>query len=73
MTEYELRKNCIEVSITNERREIVGRVRINLFLITTGPYHQDFAVEFSNGVLGRISFDLKISQIISLKIESISA
>jgi hypothetical protein len=68
MTEYELRTNVLEVGIAEEGGQRVGGVRINLFLITTGPFHQDFAVEFANGRTGRISFDLKISQIITLKI-----
>jgi hypothetical protein len=68
-----LRQNALEVSIADERGQLVGGVRINLYLITTGPFHQDFAVEFANGRTGRISFDLKISQIIAVKIELQSA
>lgn len=48
----------------------VAFVRINLFLITTGPSQQDFALQFASGRVGRISFDLKISQIIELRVES---
>jgi|LakMenEpi03Aug12_release.lakeMendotaPanAssembly.Ray.scaffolds.fasta_scaffold252189_1 hypothetical protein len=73
MTEYELRKNFLEVTIRNENKKIVGKVSINLFLITTGPFHQDFELVFANGKIGRISFDLKISQIISVTIKSIFA
>ena len=58
MTEYELRKNFLEVTIRNENKKIVGKVSINLFLITTGPFHQDFELVFANGKIGRISFDL---------------
>ena len=58
------------MSILNEKNEQVSTVKINLFLITTGPYHQDFALHFRNNKIGRISFDLKISQIIDLRIES---
>jgi len=63
----------LEVGIADERRQRVGFIRINLFLIATGPYHQDFAVGFANGKTGRISFDLKISQIVAVKIELLSA
>lgn len=68
MTEYELRKNFLEVQIRNENKDLAGSIKINLFLITTGPFHQNFEVEYKNGKKGRISFDLKISQIIELKI-----
>lgn len=70
MTEYELRKQFLEVVVLKEDYEQVARIRINLFLITTGPFHQDFALQYPNGKTGRISFDLKISQIIDLKIQS---
>jgi hypothetical protein len=39
-------------------------------MIATGPYHQDFLVELKNGTNARISFDFKISQIVSIKIDS---
>jgi len=48
----------------------VAKVKINLYLITTGPYYHDFELKFPNGKAGRISFDLKISQIIDVKIKS---
>ena len=62
MTEYELRKNYLSIKLYNESKSLVGEVKINLYLISTGPYHQDFAVPFKNQKQGRISFDLKISQ-----------
>ena len=70
MTEYELRKQFLEVSILKEDGEQVGSIKINLFLIATGPFHQDFALVFPLQKTGRISFDLKMSQIVDLKIES---
>lgn len=73
MTEYELRKSYLEVSLMNQNKEVVGVIKLNLFLIVTGPFHQDFAIQFKNEKYGRISFDLKISQIIELKIQSLLA
>jgi hypothetical protein len=73
MTEYELRKQFLEVAILKEDGEQVGSIKINLFLIATGPFHQDFAIHFPQQKVGRISFDLKISQIIDLKIESLES
>ena len=71
MTEYELRKQFLEVSILREDGEQVGNIRINLFLIATGPFRQDFALCFPSQRTGRLSFDIKLSQIIDLKIESL--
>ena len=73
MTEYELRKQFLEVSIQREDGDQVGTVKINLFLIATGPFHQDFALNFPSQKVGRISFDLKLSQIVDLKIESLES
>jgi hypothetical protein len=70
MTEYELRKQFLEIGVENERQEQVATVKINLYLIITGPYYHDFELRFPNGRTGRITFDLKISQIIDLKIKS---
>jgi hypothetical protein len=49
----------------------VGSLKINLYLICTGPYHQDFMMEFKNGKIGRISFDFKVSQLIELSLQSL--
>jgi hypothetical protein len=73
MTEYELRKQFLEVSILRGDGEVVASIKINLFLIATGPFHQDFALSFPSQRTGRISFDLKISQIIDLRIESLES
>lgn len=43
-------------------------LKINLFVICTGPYHQDFFLEFKNGKSGRISFDFKVSQLIDVRL-----
>lgn len=72
MTEYELRKQFLEVSILKEDGDQVASIKINLFLIATGPFHQDFALQLPSNK-ARISFDFKISQIIDLKIESLES
>ena len=68
MTEYELRKQFLEVIILNEDDEQVGNIKINLFLKAIGSLHQDFTIHFPQQRVGRISFELKISQIIEFKI-----
>jgi hypothetical protein len=64
MTEYELRKKFLSINFYTHNKEEVGSMKINLYLISTGPYHQDFLINFKNKKSGRISFDLKLSQII---------
>lgn len=46
---------------------------MNLYLISTGPYHQDFAVNLKKEEKTRISFDMKISQIVEIQVESLLA
>jgi hypothetical protein len=73
MTEHELRSNCLQVEIQDESARSVGSLSINLFLIATGPFHQDFALQFENGTVGRISFDLRLSQVIELSVQGLAA
>jgi hypothetical protein len=51
----------------------VGTIKVNLYLISTGPYHQNFAILQKNGENSRIYFDFKISQIIEIELNSIKA
>lgn len=63
-TDYEIRTSFLIVQLTDETENIVASLRINLYLISVGPYHQDFMLEFKNSKIGRISFDFKVSQLI---------
>ena len=51
----------------------MGQISINLYLISYGPYHQDYGVKLKKGENFRASFDMKISQVIEIKIDSIEA
>jgi hypothetical protein len=51
----------------------IGTLKLNLYLVSTGPYHQNFAINLKNGETSRIYFDLKISQIIEIELDSIRA
>ena len=72
MNEYQLRKNCLYISVQNQLQKRVAFLKINLYLIATGPFHLNLAVNWGE-TSGRISFDLKMSQIISLQVASRSA
>jgi hypothetical protein len=48
--------------------EVVGRLKMNMFMLWTGPYHLDFKLETVKAGNCRISFNFKISQGIHIKI-----
>lgn len=39
----------------------VAELKLNLYLIATGPYHLDFPIRYTNKMEGRASIDVKIS------------
>lgn len=39
----------------------VAEVKLNLFLIATGPFHLDFPLKYTNKAEGRFSLDVRIS------------
>lgn len=72
MNEYQLRKSYLEVGVHSQTQQRVAYLKINLYLIATGPFHINLAVDWGT-TTGRISFDLKMSQIINLQVASRSA
>jgi hypothetical protein len=44
MTEYEMRKKFLIITFLDKSSLNVGTLKINLFLLATGPFHQDFAI-----------------------------
>jgi hypothetical protein len=70
MTEYELRNRFLLVEAVDGRGETVGRLKMNMFTLWTGPYHQDFALRTIKPGNCRISFNFKISQGIHMKISN---
>jgi len=45
----------------------VGLLKINLYLLATGPFHQDFAISMQKDNNARLSFNFKISQFIKMR------
>ena len=41
--------------------------------MSNGPYHLDFPVKLKRGENTRISFDMRIAQVIEIKLDSIEA
>jgi len=39
-----------------------------LYLLATGPYHQDFSIPLPNAPGARLSFNLKIAQLVKIKL-----
>ena len=69
LNEFELRKRRLILKIVGPARDVKGELRISLFKIATGPYHHDFLVRTVDDRDLRISFDLKISQVIQVDSE----
>ncbi len=45
----------------------VGNLKLNLYKLAIGPYHMDFSINLKNDKLSRVSFNLKIAQLIKIK------
>lgn len=67
MTEYEIRKKFLTITFLDKNSLSVGSLKINLYLLATGPFHQDFAISLQKDTNARVSFNFKISQFIRMK------
>jgi len=61
-SEYDLRKEFMLLTFFDEHEKNLGHLKINLYLLATGPYHQDFAVPLVKAESARLCFNLKIAQ-----------
>ena len=68
-SEYDLRKEFMLLTIFDQENHLLGSLKINLFLLATGPYHQYFAIPLSKADKARISFNLKIAQEVVVKLQ----
>ncbi|CAD8078040.1 unnamed protein product [Paramecium sonneborni] len=71
ITEEQLKKQYLIVTLLTTNNENIAQIQINLFLIATGPQHIDY--EYTGLInkkqqQGKISFDFKIAQIIKVSI-----
>jgi hypothetical protein len=64
LTKYQLCKRYLIINIFSENRQIIAGLKLNLYQISVGPYHQDFLLKASDKRHARISMDVKISQIV---------
>lgn len=67
ITEYEMRKKFLVINFFDKEKAEVGSLKINLYLLANGPFHQDFAINLKDDPAARLSFNLKIAQIIKMK------
>lgn len=49
---------------------VLGSLKINMYLISVGPYHLDFEIPMNATNKPRISFDFKISQVVNIRIDT---
>jgi hypothetical protein len=66
---YDMRNKFIAIAITDDHNQTIGRLKINLFLLATGPYHQDFAIPLPKAQGARLSFNLKIAQLVRMHLK----
>lgn len=62
-----MRRKFLIITFYDKNNVSVGNLKINLYLLATGPFHQDFGIELKNDPAARVSFNLKIAQIIKMK------
>ena len=67
MTEYEMRKKFLVIIFYDKNAVEVGNLKVNMYLLANGPFHQDFAINLKDDPAARVSFNLKIAQIIKMK------
>lgn len=68
-TLFEMRQKFITIAITDELNKSIGNLKINLYLLATGPYHQDFAISLPKAPGARLSFNLKIAQMVKMRLK----
>jgi len=66
-----MRRTFVTIEVSDKFKNVIGNLRINMYVIWTGPYHLDFKMELPKAKLCRISLDFKISQNIHLKIQNL--
>jgi hypothetical protein len=64
-----MKQKFVNISFVDDQNKIIAALKINLYLLATGPYHQDFAIPLPKAQGARISFNLKIAQMVKLKIK----
>ncbi len=64
-----MKQKFVNISFVDDQNKSIATLKINLYLLATGPYHQDFAIPLPKAQGARISFNLKIAQMVKLKIK----
>lgn len=67
-TLLQIRQKFIAIAVTDDQNKPIGTLRINLYLLATGPYHQDFAIPLPKAPGARLSFNLKIAQLVKMRL-----
>lgn len=68
-----MRKKILIITFFDKNNLEIGNLKINLYLLATGPFHQDFAIKLKDDPAARVSFNLKIAQIIKMKFQFLEA
>jgi hypothetical protein len=68
-TIYQMYKKFLVISLVDNENSVIGHIKINLYLLATGPYHQDFAIPLPKCPGTRLSFNIKIAQRLHMKLK----
>lgn len=68
-TLIQMRQQFIAITVTDDHNKPIGSLKINLYLLATGPYHQDFAIPLPKAPGARLSFNLKIAQLVKIHLK----
>jgi hypothetical protein len=64
---WEVRQKFITITINDDQNKAIGSLKINLYLLATGPYHQDFSIPLPKAPGARLSFNLKMAQLVKIR------
>lgn len=62
-----MRRKFLIITFYDKNSVPVGTLKVNLYLLATGPFHQDFGIDLKDDPAARVSFNLKIAQIVKMK------
>lgn len=67
-TEYEIRKQFVHINVLDNKK-VIGELKVNLYLLATGPYHQDFLMPLPESEGTRVSFNMKVAQEVKMALK----
>ena len=64
-----LKENDVTIKLYDAKNGYNGNVCVSLYELSTGPIHNDYVINSKNKYMGRISYDVKMTQQITFGIQ----